>query len=280
MISDAAWIDSDTRLKIARELGFPATCFVTDCSKSSITVRFQSTEKEYPMCGYGTICLMTRMIEMGVLGWQGRDKIEVQLCVGTSTAPVEIYKREDGRALVMLDIQPPNFHANTSDTQALKRLLSIETNDYDGLLPIEMACGDFTHLIVPISGLDATHRMMPDFFGLKHFCLENSIDTITVFCREVIQSGYDIHVRDFCPAVGVSESAAAGTTNAALACYLIRHGLVSRKNGEQTIIKAEQGLEINRPSSIRSDVMMKDGAISRLQVGGIATKFLDGKLFL
>jgi len=55
---------------------------------------------------------------------------------------------------------------------------------------------------------------------------------------------------------------------------------VSRKNGEQTIIKAEQGLEINRPSSIRSDVMMKDGAISRLQVGGIATKFLDGKLFL
>ena len=63
IVSDAAYIDSDTRLRIAREFGFPATCFVTDYSNDSVTVRFQSVEKEYPMCGHGTICLMTRMID-------------------------------------------------------------------------------------------------------------------------------------------------------------------------------------------------------------------------
>jgi trans-2,3-dihydro-3-hydroxyanthranilate isomerase len=135
-----------------------------------------------------------------------------------------------------------------------------------------MAYGDFIHLVVPISDLDAMYRISPDFSGLKQFCLENSIDTIAVFCREVVQSDYDIHVRNFCPAVGVAESAAAGTTNAALTSYLIRHEIVHAGGGEQ--------LEINRPSSIRSVVTMNDGSIIRLQVGGIATKILDGNLYL
>ena len=280
VVSDAAWIDSDNRLKIARELGFPATCFVFDYSSSSITARFQSTEKEYRMCGHGTICLMTRMIEMGLLDWQGRDRIDVQLCIDSATAAVEIYKREDGRALVMLDIQPPTFHNDALDTPLLAKLLGIKTDDYDKALPIESARGDFIHLVVPINGLDAMHRIAPDFFGLKQFCLDSAIDTIAVFCREVKQSGYNIHVRNFCPAVGVAESAAAGTTNAALTSYLFRHNLVCEDAGEQNIILAEQGLEINRPSCIRSVVSMNAGTIKRLQVGGVATKILDGELHL
>jgi len=280
IVSDAAWIDSDTMQKIACELGFPATCFINDYSNNSITVRFHSTEKEYPICGNCTICLMTRMIEMGVLKWQGRERIDVQLCVGSATSAVEICKREDGRAIVMLDIKPPKFENDAPDTKILAKLIGINTDDYDNNLPIETAYGDFIHLVVPISGLDAMRSITPDFSGLKQFCLGNSIDTVAVFCRETIQSDYDIHVRDFCPAVGVAESAAAGTTNAALTSYLIRHNLVPEGSGEQLIILAEQGLEINRPSSIRSAVTMNDGTVYRLQVGGVATKILDGKLYL
>jgi PhzF family phenazine biosynthesis protein len=115
---------------------------------------------------------------------------------------------------------------------------------------------------------------------LKKFCLDNSIETVTVFCREVKQSEYDIHVRDFCPAVGANEAAAVGTTNAALTSYLIRHEVVHANSDEQLIVLAEQGYEMNRPSSIRSVVTLRDGAINRLQVGGVATKILDGTVYL
>jgi trans-2,3-dihydro-3-hydroxyanthranilate isomerase len=280
VVSDAAWIDSNTRLKIARELGFPATCFVTDHNDHSITARFQSTKKEYSMCGHGTICLMTRMIEMGILDWQGRDRIEAQLRIDSSISPVEIFKREDGRALVMLDINPPSFHNSRLDKKLLAKLLSIRSDDFDNTLPIESAHGDFIHLVVPVNGLHAMGRIEPDFPNLKKFCLDNAIETVAVFCKEVKQSGYNIHVRDFCPAVGVAESAAAGTTNAALTSYLIRHNLMRKDAGEQLIVLAEQGLEINRPSSIRSVVSMNAGMIERLQVGGVATKVFDGKLHL
>ena len=280
IVSDAAWIDSDTRQKIACELGLPATCFIHDYSNNSVTVRFHSNEKEYPMCGHGTICLMTRMIEMGLLSWQGRERIDVQLHVGSATSVVEVFKREDGRAIVMLDIKPPKIENSAPDKQNLATLLSINIDDYDEKLPIEIAYGDFIHLVVPVSDLDAMRRISPDFSGLKQFCIENSIDTVAVFCREVVQSDYDIHVRDFCPAVGVAESAAAGTTNAALTGYLIRHEIVHEGGGKQLNILAEQGLEMNRPSSIRSVVTMNDGTINRLQVGGVATKILDGNLYL
>ena len=280
IVSDAAWIDSDSRLCIAREFGFPATCFVTDYSNDSVTVRFQSVEKEYPMCGHGTICLMTRMIDMGIFNWKDRERIDLQLRVGSATAAVEIYKREDGRANVMLDIKPPRFENAVADSQILATLLGLTTGDYYDKLPIEIAYGDFIHLVVPISSLDAMHRIAPDFSGLKKFCLDNSIETVAVFCREVRQSEYDIHVRDFCPAVGANEAAAVGTTNAALTSYLIRHEVVHEDSDEQLIVLAEQGFEMKRPSSIRSVVTFRDGAINRLQVGGVATKILDGKLYI
>jgi trans-2,3-dihydro-3-hydroxyanthranilate isomerase len=280
VVSDAAWIDSKTRLKIARELGFPATCFIIDYSQNSITARFQSTEKEYSMCGHGTICLMTRMLDMGVLDWQGSDRIDVQLCIDSIISPVEIYKRKDGRAIVMLDIKPPIFHKNGLDIKMLAHLLGIKTDDFDNTLPIEYAHGDFIHLVVPVISLTAMGCIAPDFSGLKQFCLDNAIDTVAVFCRDVKQNGYNLHVRNFCPAVGVAESAAAGTTNAALTSYLIRNDLLDEDIDGQIIVLAEQGLEINRPSSIRSVVSMEAGEIKRLQVGGIATKILEGKLNL
>ena len=83
----------------------------------------------------------------------------------------------------------------------------------------------------------------------------------------------------FCPAVGVSESAAAGTTNAVLSSYLVRHGLLTAESDIITL-NAEQGIELGRPSSIQSVVTMSDRQILRLQVGGVATRVLDGKIHL
>ncbi|MCK5683061.1 PhzF family phenazine biosynthesis protein [bacterium] len=280
IVLNASSIDSETRLKIARELGFPATCFIYDCVNNSVTVRFQSTEQEYSMCGHGTICLMTRMIELGLLNWQNREILDVELIVNSTIAHVEIHRQKNDRVLVMLDIQPPKFNTDVPDIQKLATLLNINNSDYDKVLPIEKACGDFNHLIVPINNLDAMQRIKPDFQNLKQYCLDNAIDTVATFCREVKKTGYDVHVRDFCPAVGVAESAAAGTTNAALTSYLIHHNLKNEDANGQIIVLAEQGLEIERPSTIRSLVSMHAGKINRLQVGGVATKVFTGKLYL
>ena len=43
-------------------------------------------------------------------------------------------------------------------------------------------------------------------------------------------------------------------------------------------VKSEQGIELNRPSKIRTILTTSDDQISRSQVGGVATLILNGWL--
>ena len=280
LVSGAARLDADTRQRIASEIGAPATGFITAGNEVSVSARFHSTRMEYPMCGHGTICLMTQLVEQGILKWNGPDRIEVELVMPTATAAVEIYRRHDDRPLVMLDVNPPQFRQDNLDLERLLGLLGLGTEDYRQELPLETATGDFVHLVVPVRDLAAMRRIEPQFEGIAQFCQEHKLDTVAVFSTEVERPGNTLHVRDFCPAVGVPESAAAGTTNAALTAYLIRHDIVKGNRDGQVVIEAEQGHEIERPSSIRSLVSIDDGSIARLQIGGVATKVMDGQLYL
>jgi len=280
IVSEAADMNSKTRSLIAKELGFPATCFVFDYDDSSITAHFHSTEQEYYMCGHGTVALMTRMIDMGILDWQERGKMNIDLVINSTVAPVEIFRKKDGSALVMLDIQPPIFETEVPEVKKLAPLLGLTVDDYDNTLSIEKACSAFNHLIVPIRSIEAMGSIKPDFKKLRTFCLDNKISTVAAFCRGASQAGYDIHMRDFCPAVGVNESGATGTTNAALSSYLIRYNLVQKNSDSQFNVTTEQGLEIGRPSTIRSVISMNGDSIERLQVGGVATKIVGGDFFL
>jgi len=232
------------------------------------------------MCGHGTIGLVTRMIELSEVAWNGSDRIDVELCLPSSTAAVEVFRRDDGRALVMLDVRPPSFRQDSFDIGELAELLGLSKEDFSQELPLETASGDFVHLVAPIRNLPAMRRIEPDFGGLTTFCRENGLETVAAFCTEVERQDSTLHVRDFCPAVGVSESAAAGTTNGALSSYLVRHGIVRQNSNGQIIVQAEQGHEIGRPSTIRSVVSMDGEAVARLQVGGVATKVVDGSLYL
>ncbi len=281
VVSDAASLDTQTRQNIATEIGAPATAFISDCNQQSVSARFHSPLTEYSMCGHGTICLMTRMVELGSLLWDKHGKINVELRLPTSNAPVEMVRRTDGRPEVFLDIPPAKLSQQTLDKELLTGLLGLRSQDIGRDHPLETASGDFNHLIVPLSGLEAMARITPDFRGLTHFSQRHGIQTIAVFCTEVDRPDSDVHMRDFCPAVGVAESSGAGTTNAALATYLIHHGVLqdADKNGQITV-QAEQGIEQERPGTIRSVVSMREGAISRLQVGGVATRIIDGELFL
>lgn len=279
VITGAAAIDSAVRQRIAREIGMPATAFVDDFGDDWIMVQFMSTVMELPMCGHGTLCLLTHMLEAGFIDLDKNASREISLRLPESTATVALSLRADGRHQVMLDIKPPVFEAPPPHTGSLLKVLGLKADALETELPIETARGDFIHLVVPLAGLETMRAIRPDFGGMVEFCHAYGIETIAVFCSETDSPDHRIHVRDFCPAVGVSESAAAGTTNAALSSYLVRHGLAPMDSDIITL-NAEQGIELGRPSSIQSVVTISGRQISRLQVGGVATRVMDGQIYL
>ena len=278
IITRAADINPTQRQRIARELGMPATAFVDGHGEDWIKVQFMSAVMELPMCGHGTICLLTHMLESELLKIT-RPGCEVELRLPKSNATVSLNQNDAGRYQVMLDIAVPGFEPPPPHTGSLLKVLGLTADALSVELPLETARGDFIHLVVPLSGLDAMRAIKPDFSAMIEFCHTYGIETIAVFCTEVENAQNTIHVRDFCPAVGVSESAAAGTTNAALTSYLVRYGLVPT-NQEMITVYTEQGIELERPSSIQSTVTLSAETILRLQVGGVATRVMDGLVYL
>ena len=166
------------------------------------------------------------------------------------------------------------------DKEALARVLGVSPNELVTVLPIEKAIGDFIHLVVPVESLEDIRRITPDFRAIAEFSRANGVQTLTVFTLEVEYRDSVLHCRDFCPAVGTPESPAAGTTNAALTSYLVRHGLIELKERSPALVLAEQGFECGRPSQIRSEVTVTDGRIEQLAVGGFARKSVSGEIFL
>jgi len=277
IITGAASIEPQQRQLIAREIGMPATAFVDAYGADWIKLQFMSTVMELPMCGHGTLCLLTHMLESGLMQFAGHN---IELRLPKSTANVSLSKTASGRFQVMLDITPPRFEAAPPHSGELLDLLGLDAAALSTELPLETARGDFIHLVVPLAGLAQMRAIRPDFSGMVQFCHAYGLETIAVFCLQTEDPARQLHVRDFCPAVGVSESAAAGTTNAALTSYLLRHSRVTI-DGTGFTVDAEQGIELGRPSSIKSRVTLDNaGGIARLQVGGIATRVFAGQIFL
>ena len=284
IITDAATISLQDRHRLAREIGLPATAFVDRFDDKSVNVQFISTVMELPMCGHGTVCLMTRLCEPGFIAWNsenvhGENVHCVILNLPNGQARVELHSQQDNRPLVYLDTMPSNFRDQKQDIPRLSRILNLDSEEISRELPVEVAVGDFTHLIVPVDTLHTMQKIVPDFSAIIAYCHDYDIETVVVFTRQVEIPGNHVHVRDFCPAVGVPESAAAGTTNAALGTYLIRHQLIEPAQG-QIEIRVEQGHEIERPSSIQVIASVSQDQISRLQVGGVATKIMEGEVYL
>ncbi|SLN28700.1 putative isomerase YddE [Roseovarius albus] len=280
IVLNAGRINTENRIRIAREIGVPATSFVDRVEGTTVTLQFFSTVMELPMCGHGTLCLITRLIDANLLPCDGGKWHHAALDLPKGKATVEYRRNATGRIEVMLDVATATFAPAALDMNRLATFLGITPDHYSPSLPAEVASADFVHLCLPLRDLDAMNRLHPDFAGLAAFCIENGLETVAAFSTDVTAADRHLHVRDFCPAVGVSESAAAGTTNAALAVYLCRHDLVDHDGAGSFEVRAEQGLKLGRPSQITSRITTSNDGNTRLQVGGIATQVIEGKLSL
>ncbi len=147
VVSGAGVLDEATMARVAGELGYPAVCFVAAAKRECVEARFRSTVMELPMCGHGTIALMTRLVEQGHVTVPSR----VELRLPGSRAHVTVSAGADGRPLVMLEVSPPSFRRDDVDRGRLAGLLGLEPDVIARDHPLETVCGDFVHLVVPFA---------------------------------------------------------------------------------------------------------------------------------
>ena len=272
VITDAGDMTADDMFAIARGMNFAETGFVLPATTSEASWRLRAftPATEVPFSGHLTLgaayVLMTQ-------AETPPRRVVVETDVGY--LPVDADIEDSGVSRVVVTERAPRFGKVVTDMGELADALGLpaERIGADGLAPQVVDAGLPT-LIIPITSREDVGHVTPS--ALDALCERVGASVVNIFTRETLKPEHTVYVRVFAPLLGVPEDPATGTANAALAAYLVRHGVVPTAPSAR--IAAEQGYAVGRPSLIVVDVLAR-GEDLELRVGGRVARAAEGVVY-
>lgn len=245
-------VDKDMQA-IAAWLGFSETAFVFRSESADCKVRFFTPTTEVELCGHATVATFFLLHHLGRLG-PGEYRQETLAGI----LPVAVL--DDGE--IYMDQNLPIF-GDTVETAVVAGVLGIGPEQLLPGKPAQLVSTGLADIMVPLRDRAALAALRPDMPAIAELSQRLGCTGLHVFA---IGEPETAECRNFAPGCGIPEEAATGTANGAMACYLVRHGLVR----DATPLVISQGRSINRPSEIRVRLQQTGDVISRVQVGGWA----------
>lgn len=231
--------------RIATEVGYSETAFVTPTSGLERTIRYYSPKAEVPFCGHATIATGV------VLGrTSGSGVYRLQSAVGE--VPVTVSQHAGSAEASLMSV---NTRHEAPDVALLERALELlgwRTDELCAAIPPTKAYAGAWHLVLAATEQGRLTSLDYDFEELKALMLAHSLTTLQLVWRE---SNEVFHSRNAFPVGGVHEDPATGAAAAALGGYLRDAGLM-QVPAHFTI---RQGHAMQRPSLIKVDVPESGG---------------------
>lgn len=281
VVTKADGLSNNEMQKIASELNAPTTGFVTTRGKNDFEVKFFTPTQEIDMCGHVVVGTFMALAEERKLDFEGYNRVDVKQHTRAGLIPIEVIYENNRPTYIMMCQNKPLFKDPQLNRTEIAKLMGISDQFMEENYPIEIAATALRHLFIPVKNLDIMGELKPDFPALAELSRKLNVETSNVFTLQTVNPGFQVHSRDFCPAIGNLEEAASGTTNGALSCYLIKNKAIPGipRNGSIKIM-AEQGYEMGRPSIIQSEIQLQDHEIKEVKVGGTAIRSLVGELVI
>jgi trans-2,3-dihydro-3-hydroxyanthranilate isomerase len=239
---DGRGVETPVMQAIAKELNLPETVFVLPAAgDGDHLLRIFTPARELPFAGHPTV-------GTGFLLSAGKDAdLRLEESVGTLTVTVRAGFSEMEQPL-------PTFEP-VADRAGTAASLSLEIDDLEPALPIEIGANPNRFTFVPVRGIDAVNRAFPRGLTTAAF----------IFTAETRSPQSTVHGRMYAPWQGVAEDPATGSACGPLGVYLVRHGL---SDGKRIVV--EQGYEMGRPSLLYVRVGGTRERVTSVHVGGRA----------
>lgn len=222
--------------RIAAEVGYSETVFVTPLRGARRTVRYYSPETEVPFCGHATIAAG---VQLGQL--DGAADYTFLTPAGEVTVVV---RQADGYPEATLTSIEPKHRLAPPDL--LERALAVlrwKADELDLSIAPAIAFAGASHFVIAAGSAERLANLDYDFDGLKTLMLEADLVTLQLVWRE---SPAVFHARNPFPVGGVVEDPATGAAAAAFGGYLRDAGLIEAP----TTLLIRQGEAMGRPSRI------------------------------
>ncbi|GAA3287536.1 PhzF family phenazine biosynthesis isomerase [Dactylosporangium vinaceum] len=242
VVLDATGLAAADMQRMAAEVGYSETAFLTPTGDRAAAVRYFSPLAEVPFCGHATIATAVAYAERS-----GPGPIRLAAPVGEIAVDTA-----DGSA-TLRTVAPATAPVDDAVLAQLLTALRYTREDLDPQLPVRAAFAGAWHPIVALRDRARLARLDYDVDALGALMAAHGWTTVDLVWRE---SALVFHARNPFPPGGVYEDPATGAAAAAFGGYLRELGLVPVP-AELTI---HQGHDLGRPSLLRVSLDADPGA--------------------
>lgn len=281
VIPDAEGLNDDQLQQIAREMNLSETVFVFPPTDKAAVVRLRifTPTQEIPFAGHPVLGTFFILADLGIIPVKDSVTRVMQEC-NIGLFPVELHAEAGQVERVVMTQPKPEFLGPVEETEDLYKVagaLGLSKHVIaDTKWPIEVVSTGLPVMIVPVRTLTAVRSIRPDASAIMDLCRRFGANGIMVFTTVTVEPSATVHTRMFAPSIGILEDPATGSASGALGAYLVQNGVVDVM--PTTEIIAEQGYEIDRPSSVFIQVDSDDDIIQSVKVGGQCVKVISGTL--
>lgn len=251
VVLDADSLKDKEMLKIAKEVGFSETAFVSNSNVADFKVRFFTPVNEVSLCGHATIATFNLL----------RDKEIISPGIYTQETKAGILKLDVKEDIVFMEQNSPVYG---QVIEAIEFNNCFYNDDYiNQELPIVILSTGMREIFLPINSVKKLNNLTPNFEEIIK--LSKKYDVIGIHVFSVTKDKADAYGRNFAPIVGINEESATGTSNGALGCYLNKY-----VNPSKSEFILRQGYSMNKPSEIITKLQIQNRMIDTVWVGGTA----------
>lgn len=277
---EAEGLSSGEMQALAQEMNLSETTFVLppEAPGADFKVRIFTPASELPFAGHPVVGTHWALAHLGRVDLQ-EPLTQVSFELGVGVLPADLHISGGRVERVMMTQDRPTFHAELADVSDLATGLGLAPEAItEAGLPAQVVSTGLPQMMVPIRSLAEIQSLSGGRLDLTAFnraCRAVDTDCVMVFTFETERPESTVHVRLFAPALGIPEDPATGSANGALGAYLVHHRAVDVTEPTTSIV-SEQGLEINRPSTINVEVDSAGEEITAARVGGQVVLVAEG----
>ena len=247
-------LSDEVMQKIAAEFKHSETAFVRVEDDGSVTLRYFTPAGEVDLCGHATIASFALLRRTDRIG----DGVYT-----AHTRAAELQIRVNGET-VWMDMAPPVLLRTLEEGEWVELYesygLSVDDRP-DGFVPKIVSTG-LADIMMPVRDYETLMRAVQDERKVTELSKRYDVTGVHMFC---VGDNCTAYCSNYAPLYDIPEECATGTSNGALTYYLWLQGLV-KEDAENIFV---QGEHMNRPSEIRSRLVLDDGKPGVL-IGGRA----------
>jgi len=235
--------------KIAKDISYSETAFVSKSQKADYKVRFFTPKFEVDLCGHATIATFNILRDLNIIE-EGH------------------YKQETKAGILSLEVTKDMVYMEQSKPVFGSIIPFEELNDcfknldfHPDLKPQILSTG-LREIFLPLKDKNTLDKLKPNYKKIIQLSRKYQIIGVHAFS---LDNEIDAYGRNFAPIIGINEESATGTSNGALGCYL--HKYLNQKN--EYIFR--QGYQMKQPSEIIANIQTDKQKIKSVWVGGSAS---------